>query len=433
MIPLSAKSKKFMDKKIKINIDGKDYQVLKNKKLVDVAKENGIYIPTLCHFREIEPSLGTCRICTVMVNGKFTTSCTTKVQEGMKVTINTPELIDTRKAIIEMLFAEGNHFCPSCEKSGNCDLQNLAYDMDISVTRFPHVFSNKRVDFNPKRMIMESNRCILCRRCVEEVQTSDGMDIFSFVNRGVKTRVHIDYEQEEKLTEAQALHAMNLCPVGAILVKGMIYKEPFGERKYDILGKTKTTPSANFCSIRNGDEKFIVATTSLAGCFGCHMSLLDIDTDIIDMLELIEFNKSPLTDIKKFSKRCHVGLIEGGVANSENVKVLKEFRKKCDILIVFGECAIMGGIPAMRNFLPLKECLEEAYIHGLTSEIGANIIPNHEDIPKILNNVYPCNEVVKVDFFIPGCPPNANHIWKVVKSILLGKEFPVMHEEFKYD
>jgi len=93
----------------------------------------------------------------------------------------------------------------------------------------------------------------------------------------------------------------------------------------------------------------------------------------------------------------------------------------------------MGGIPAMRNFVPLKECLEEAYVHGMTSEIGANLIPNHEDIPKLLNNVYPCSEVVKIDYYIPGCPPNANHIWKVVKSILLGKEFSIEHEEFKYD
>ena len=163
------------------------------------------------------------------------------------------------------------------------------------------------------------------------------------------------------------------------------------------------------------------------------MSLLDIDTEILDVLEIVEFNKSPLTDIKKFSKRCDIGLIEGGCANSENIEVLKEFRKKCDILIAFGECAIMGGIPAMRNFVPLKECLEEAYIHGLTSEIGANVIPNHEDIPKLLNNVYPCNEIVKIDHYIPGCPPNANHIWKVVKNILLNEEYSITHEEFKYD
>lgn len=422
-----------MNNLVNIIIDGKKYQVPKDKYLVDAAKEKGIYIPTLCHFHEENPPLGTCRVCTVSVNGKFTTSCTTKVYEGMEIEINSDELIDTRKAIIEMLYAEGNHFCPSCEKSGNCDMQNLAYDMGLTNSRFPQAFSNKIVDFNPTRMIMESNRCILCKRCVEEVKTQDGKNVFSFVQRGVNTRLYIDYEQEEKLSESEALHAMNICPVGAILVKGMIYEQPFGERKYDLLGKAKKSPLNENGNYPKDEEKFIVATTSLAGCFGCHMSLLDIDTDLIDMLEIVEFNKSPLTDIKKFSKRCHVGLIEGGCANSENVEVLKEFRKKCDILIAFGECSIMGGIPAMRNFVPLKECLEEAYINGVTSEIGANIIPNHEDIPKLLDNVYPCSEIVKIDHYIPGCPPNANHIWKVVKSVLLGKEFSIAHDEFKYD
>ncbi|MBT8259232.1 MAG: (2Fe-2S)-binding protein [Bacteroidia bacterium] len=416
---------------VTISIDGKAIQAEKGQNLVDVAKKNGIYIPTLCYFRELNP-LGTCRICTVKLNGKHTTGCTVKVDEGMEIEVNTPELLDNRRAIIEMLYAEGNHFCPSCEKSGNCDMQNHAYDMGLTVTRYPHVFSDKIVDFTPERMIMESNRCILCKRCVEEIKTAEGKDVFSFVQRGVKTRVQIDYEQEKELTEAEALHAMNICPVGAILVKGMIQEQPFGERKYDLLGKDiKASPDS--CIVRNEDEKFIVATTSLAGCFGCHMSLLDIDTEILDMIDIVEFNKSPLTDIKDFSKRCHVGLIEGGCANSENVEVLREFRKRCDILVAFGECAIMGGIPAMRNFVPLEECLEEAYLNGVTTEIGANIVPSHEDIPKILNNVYPCNEVVKIDYYIPGCPPNAQHIWKVVKSILLCEDYSIAHDEFKYD
>jgi len=268
---------------------------------------------------------------------------------------------------------------------------------------------------------------------VEEVKTKEGKDVFSFVQRGVKTRVHIDYHEEDKLSEGEALRAMNLCPVGAILVKGMIHEEPFGERKYDLLGKDILPVPKNKNVKKDEQEKFIVATTSLAGCFGCHMSLLDIDTDLLDVLEIVEFNKSPLTDIKKFSKRCHVGLIEGGCANTENVHVLREFRKKCDILIGFGECAIMGGIPAMRNFIPLKECLEESYLNGVTSELGADIIPGHEDIPKLLDNVYPCNEIVKIDYYIPGCPPNAQHIWKVVKNILLDEEFSIAHDEFKYD
>lgn len=130
------------------------------------------------------------------------------------------------------------------------------------------------------------------------------------------------------------------------------------------------------------DKKPVIATTSLAGCFGCHMSILDIDTELLDIIELVEFNKSPLTDIKKFTKRCDIGIIEGGIANNENIEVLKAFRDNCDILIGLGECAIWGGLPAMRNIVPLEECLEEAYLHSVTSEAGANIIPKRR-YPKI--------------------------------------------------
>ncbi len=105
------------------------------------------------------------------------------------------------------------------------------------------------------------------------------------------------------------------------------------------------------------NQKPKVATTSLAGCFGCHMSILDIDDRILQLIDLIEFDKSPVDDIKEFTGRCAIGLIEGGCCNEENVRVLKDFREHCDILISVGDCAIMGGIPAMRNMIPLKECL----------------------------------------------------------------------------
>ena len=103
-------------------------------------------------------------------------------------------------------------------------------------------------------------------------------------------------------------------------------------------------------------DKLIVATAALCGCFGCHMSLLDIDERILTLVELIEFDRSPLTDIKTVGK-CDIGLIEGGVANAENVEVLREFRNNCDILVAVGACAVNGGIPAMRNQFDLKECL----------------------------------------------------------------------------
>jgi coenzyme F420-reducing hydrogenase gamma subunit/ferredoxin len=283
-------------------------------------------------------------------------------------------------------------------------------------------------------MVMEHNRCIKCRRCVEEVFTSDGKRVFMYVNRGNETMVGIDYEQEEKLSESEAENAMKLCPTGAIIVRGKSLSKPFGERAFDLESSQKhfhhniaeKPKVANF-------EKKTIATVSLAGCFGCHMSMLDIDTDLLDIVELVAFNKSPLTDIKTFTQRCHLGLVEGGCCNDENIETLKKFREMCDILVVMGECAVWGGLPAMRNTIPLGECLEEAYLNSVTSEQGENTVPYHEDLPKILDRVYGCSEIVKVDYTIPGCPPSPNHIWKVVKNLLWGEDFSLLYSEFKYD
>ncbi|MFP4466322.1 MAG: NADP oxidoreductase [Candidatus Goldiibacteriota bacterium] len=182
-------------------------------------------------------------------------------------------------------------------------------------------------------------------------------------------------------------------------------------------------------------SKKIVATTSLAGCFGCHMSFLDIDEKILDLIELVEFNKSPINDIKTFTKKCDIGLIEGGCCNNENIHILKTFREKCDILVSVGECAIMGGLPALRNGIPLKECLDEAYLNGPTVA-DANekkIIPSDPDIPKILNKVYPCHEIVKIDYFLPGCPPRAELIWNALYALVTGNELQLPYETVKFD
>jgi len=176
-----------------------------------------------------------------------------------------------------------------------------------------------------------------------------------------------------------------------------------------------------------------VATAALASCFGCHMSLLDIDDRILKLIQLVDFDKSPVNDIKKFSDRCLVGLIEGGCANEENVKVLKQFRQNCDILIAIGDCAIMGGLPAMRNGIPLRECLEEAYCQGPTVYNPKNQIPNDPELPLILDRVYPCQEVVKIDYQLPGCPPPAETLWQALVALLNGKPLELSYEAIKYD
>ncbi len=180
-------------------------------------------------------------------------------------------------------------------------------------------------------------------------------------------------------------------------------------------------------------SKPVLATASLAGCFGCHMSLLDIDDRILELIELVEFDKSPIDDIKTITKPVDIGLIEGGCANSENVEVLRSFRNNCKVLVAVGECAIMGGLPAMRNGIPVRECLEEAFLNTPTIDPGEKIIPNDEELPVILDRVYPLQDIVKVDYFLPGCPPPADLIWEALTALLEGRQLKLTYEIIKYD
>lgn len=180
-------------------------------------------------------------------------------------------------------------------------------------------------------------------------------------------------------------------------------------------------------------SKKSVATTALTGCFGCHMSLLDVDERIIDLVNVVEFHRSPFTDIKTFEKDCDIGLIEGGCANSEEFEILLEFRKHCNILVAMGSCALRGGLPALRNGIPLEECLNTAYLDGPTYVEGDKTIPHHHDIPQIFDRVYNVQEIVKIDYFLPGCPPKADLIWKFLVAAVQGKEAELPYEVIRYD
>jgi NAD-reducing hydrogenase small subunit len=174
-----------------------------------------------------------------------------------------------------------------------------------------------------------------------------------------------------------------------------------------------------------------VATTSLAGCFGCHMSFLDIDERILQLAEIADFDRSPLTDIKHCSAHVDIGLIEGGLCNAENVHTLREFRKSCRILVAVGACAINGGLPAMRNHIRLEDCLNEAYLDGHNTLNPQ--IPNDVELPLLLNKVHPIHEVVKVDYFLPGCPPSADTFWKFLTDLASGKEPSLPYDLIHYD
>ena len=178
-----------------------------------------------------------------------------------------------------------------------------------------------------------------------------------------------------------------------------------------------------------------IATCWLGGCAGCHMSLLDIDERILELIKAVEFTASPITDIKH-PPAVDIALIEGAVCNEENVHTLKEFREKAKFLIAFGDCAVFGNLPAMRNNFTIKECLEEAFLNTVSTVNAKGIIPSGPDLPKLLPKVLPVPHVVKVDYNLPGCPPDADAIWFLLTNLLQGnvpKPTDIPYEHFKFD
>lgn len=169
-------------------------------------------------------------------------------------------------------------------------------------------------------------------------------------------------------------------------------------------------------------KKIKVSMISLCGCWGCSLSLLDTDERLLGLLDEITILRSSFTDIKRITERCAIGFIEGGVANEENIETLKHFRENCDILISVGACAIWGGVPALRNMVDLKDCLAEAYVDSPTAVAGADpVVPLHLQIPILTDKVYPCHEVVTMDYFVPGCPPSADAILSVLEDLVNGR------------
>ena len=170
----------------------------------------------------------------IVDDGRVVAGCTTPVTHGMVVESESAELADLRKGLIEMLFVEGNHMCPSCEKSGNCQLQALAYRYRMDVPRFPFSFTKRDIDASLPHLILEHNRCIQCLRCVRGVKSRGGQDIFGFTNRGRDIRIAVDASVPDAVTEETAQKAMDICPVGALLKKGPHYQTPIGQRRYDL-------------------------------------------------------------------------------------------------------------------------------------------------------------------------------------------------------
>jgi [NiFe] hydrogenase diaphorase moiety small subunit len=221
-----------MSEQITFTIDGKEITGEAGQTILEAADEAGVYIPRLCYKEELSP-YGSCRLCTVMVNGRPMAACTSPIGDGINVECETPRLQQMRRDVIDMLFVEGNHFCMFCEASGFCELQAMAYRFGIMAPRFPYQYPKREIDASHPEVYLDHNRCILCARCIRSSQELDGKNALEFVGRGPEKRVGYNGKSLAESGIAADDRAVANCPVGALMKKHVGYSVPVGKRQYD--------------------------------------------------------------------------------------------------------------------------------------------------------------------------------------------------------
>ena len=215
-------------------LDGNDVTFTPGQTVLQAALAAGRHIPHLCYHPEFRPH-GSCKLCTVEVNGAHATSCTLPARAGLEVESATAELDAERRMMVQLLFVEGNHFCPSCEKSGHCKLQAVAYDLGMVSPRFDHFFPDRPVDASHPELLLDFNRCILCELCVRASAEVDGKQVFALAGRGMGKHLVVNSASGllRDSTIATNDKAAQVCPVGVILPKRVGFAVPVGQRRFD--------------------------------------------------------------------------------------------------------------------------------------------------------------------------------------------------------
>lgn len=216
-------------------VDGRNIAASTNQTIMEACDEAGIYIPRLCDSEGLTPQ-GSCRVCSVKINGKVVAACTQPVVNEAQIEHETEELNTYRKDLVSMLFHEGNHLCPICEASGQCELQAMAYRFGISQARnFPYLQPVRPVDASHPDIALDNNRCILCGRCIRASRDVDGKNVFEYIGRGIHKRIGVNADCLANTGADINDYAISpeVCPVGCILRKGEGFVAPIGEREYD--------------------------------------------------------------------------------------------------------------------------------------------------------------------------------------------------------
>lgn len=218
-----------------LQIDGRDVSARQDETILEVARQNNIFIPRLCELKGLS-TVGACRMCLVEIKGanKLAPACVTRVEEGMEVATNSERLRKYRKAILELLFAERNHICSVCVSNGHCELQTLAQQLEITHVRFPYRYPVVHVDASHERFIVDHNRCILCTRCIRVCDEIEGAHTWDVMGRGINAQVITDLNQPWGTSQTCTTcgKCVHVCPTGALSEKGRSVAEMLKRRQF---------------------------------------------------------------------------------------------------------------------------------------------------------------------------------------------------------
>ncbi len=216
-------------------LDDEDVPFREGDSILAAATRAGRYIPHLCWHPQFVAH-GSCRLCIVRADGHAGAACTMQAADGMRVESRIEELDAHRKTLLQMLFIEGNHFCPACEKSGDCLLQATAYEMGMEGPHFEEFYPDRPLDASHPDILLDFNRCILCELCVRASRDVDGKSVFAIGGHGIGEHLLVNSESGLLGDTDMALtdRAMQVCPVGVILPKRRGFAVPIGQRRFDI-------------------------------------------------------------------------------------------------------------------------------------------------------------------------------------------------------
>ncbi|HUK27167.1 MAG TPA: bidirectional hydrogenase complex protein HoxU [Candidatus Acidoferrales bacterium] len=210
------------------SIDEQDVNGRENQTVLEVARENNIFIPTLCQLDGLS-SVGACRLCLVEIKGrpKLFPACTLFPEEGMEVVTSSERLKNYRRMIVELIFSERNHICSICVSSGHCELQSLAQTLGVTHVHFPYRYPPMSVEASHKEFTLDHNRCILCMRCVRVCDEIEGAHVLDVMKRGIDNRIVIDLDEPWGTSETctSCGKCVQVCPTGALFEKGMSVME----------------------------------------------------------------------------------------------------------------------------------------------------------------------------------------------------------------